>query len=114
MAGKARSWRKLGRIIGQMAWPRETAAGAEPWGGGAFAPGTFQKNKGAADNPERTAAGGGSADAACAALYPGRHLQKSAFVDGWFERNRQAVKGRRGTERPRGEKSLGQPALHGL
>ena len=31
MAGKARSRRGLVRIIGQMAWPRETAAGAKPW-----------------------------------------------------------------------------------
>jgi len=32
MAGKARSRRGLVRIIGQMAWPRSTAAGAQPWG----------------------------------------------------------------------------------
>ena len=38
MAGKARSRRGLVRIIGQMAWPRETAAGAKPWGAGAFPP----------------------------------------------------------------------------
>jgi len=36
MAGKARSRRGLVRIIGQMAWPRETAAGAKPWGDEAF------------------------------------------------------------------------------
>ena len=36
MAGKARARRGLVRIIGQMAWPRETAAGAQPWGGSAF------------------------------------------------------------------------------
>jgi REP element-mobilizing transposase RayT len=36
MAGKARSRRGLVRIIGQMAWPRETAAGAKPWGAEEF------------------------------------------------------------------------------
>ena len=36
MAGKARSRRGLVRIIGQMAWPRPTAAGAHPWGDEAF------------------------------------------------------------------------------
>ena len=37
MSGKARSRRGLVRIIGQMAWPRETAAEAKPWGAEAFA-----------------------------------------------------------------------------
>ena len=32
MAGKARSRRGLVRIIGQLAWPRATAAEAKPWG----------------------------------------------------------------------------------
>ena len=32
MAGKARSRRGLVRVIGQMAWPRESALGAEPCG----------------------------------------------------------------------------------
>ena len=36
MAGKARSRRGLVRIIGQMAWPRATAAEARPWGQDAF------------------------------------------------------------------------------
>ena len=36
MAGKARSRRGLVRIIGQMAWPRATAAAAKPWGIDAF------------------------------------------------------------------------------
>ena len=36
MAGKARSRRGLVRIIGQMAWPRATAAEAKPWGQEAF------------------------------------------------------------------------------
>ena len=38
MAGKARSRRGLVRIIGQMAWPRESAPGARPWGTDAFPP----------------------------------------------------------------------------
>ncbi len=36
MAGKERSRRGLVRIIGQMAWPRATAAEAKPWGDQAF------------------------------------------------------------------------------
>jgi len=36
MAGKARARRGLVRIIGQMAWPRATAAEAKPWGPDAF------------------------------------------------------------------------------
>ena len=32
MTGKGRARRGLVRIIGQAAWPRETAAGAKPWG----------------------------------------------------------------------------------
>jgi len=36
MAGKAEARRGLVRIIGQMAWPRETAPGAKPWGDGVF------------------------------------------------------------------------------
>ena len=36
MAGKARARRGLVRIIGQMAWPRNSAAGAKPWGPEAF------------------------------------------------------------------------------
>ena len=36
MAEKARSRRGLVRIIGQMAWPRETAAGTQPWGSDLF------------------------------------------------------------------------------
>jgi hypothetical protein len=36
MAGKARARRGLVRIIGQMAWPRETSVGAKPWGDAVF------------------------------------------------------------------------------
>ena len=38
MAGKARSRRGLVRIIGQMAWPRETSAQSKPLGGGRGVP----------------------------------------------------------------------------
>jgi hypothetical protein len=37
-----------------------------------------------------------------------------AMIDRWFESNRQIVQGRSRTERKRGAKSLGQPALRGL
>ena len=37
-----------------------------------------------------------------------------AFVDGWFEANREFVTGRSRTERKRGSRSLGKPALQGL
>jgi len=37
-----------------------------------------------------------------------------AFVDGWFEANREFVKGRSRTEQKRGSRSLGKPALQGL
>jgi REP element-mobilizing transposase RayT len=36
MAGKARARRGLVRIIGQMAWPRASSAGAKPWGDDLF------------------------------------------------------------------------------
>ena len=36
MAGKARARRGLVRIIGQIAWPRDTAAEAKPWGDDSF------------------------------------------------------------------------------
>ena len=42
MAGKARARRGLVRIIGQMAWPRESAAVAKPWGEEAF-PGLVER-----------------------------------------------------------------------
>jgi len=37
-----------------------------------------------------------------------------AFVDGWFEANRSAVKGRSRLERKRGSRSLGLRAVRGL
>ena len=36
------------------------------------------------------------------------------FVDGWYEANRSAVKGRSQLERKRGSHSLGRPAFPGL
>ena len=41
-------------------------------------------------------------------------LGSRAFIDGWFGNNRDFVKGRSRTERKRGSKSLGRPALRGL
>ena len=38
MAGKARSRRGLVRVIGQIAWPRDSAAAAKPWGTDVFPP----------------------------------------------------------------------------
>ena len=49
-----------------------------------------------------------------------RHLTRGviigsrAMIDGWFARNRQVVQGRSRTERQRGAKSMGKPALRGL
>jgi hypothetical protein len=49
-----------------------------------------------------------------------RHFTKGvifgsrSWLDGWFEANRHVVQGRSRTERKRGSKSLGQPALRGL
>jgi len=37
-----------------------------------------------------------------------------AFVDGWFQANREFVKGRSRTERKRGSRSLGKAGLRGL
>ena len=37
-----------------------------------------------------------------------------AFIDGWFELNRGIVIGRSRTERKRGSRLLGEPALRGL
>ena len=41
-------------------------------------------------------------------------LGSRAFIDEWFERNRQILKGRSRLERKRGSKSLGRPALRGM
>jgi hypothetical protein len=37
-----------------------------------------------------------------------------AMIDGWFDANRQVVSGRSRTERKRGARPLGKPALRGL
>ena len=37
-----------------------------------------------------------------------------AFIDGWFAAHRERFAGRSATERQRGAKSLGRPALRGL
>jgi hypothetical protein len=44
----------------------------------------------------------------------GVFLGSRAFIDGWFEKNREVCHGRSRTERKRGAKSLGRPALRGL
>jgi len=44
----------------------------------------------------------------------GMILGSRGFVDGWFEQNREMVTGRSRTERRRGSRSLGLPALRGL
>ena len=41
-------------------------------------------------------------------------LGSRAFIDRWFAANRQVVQGRSRTERQRGAKSPGRPALRGL
>ena len=41
-------------------------------------------------------------------------IGRREFVDGWFEANRSAVKGRSQLERKRGSRSLGRRALRGL
>jgi putative transposase len=44
----------------------------------------------------------------------GMILGSRAYVDGWFARNREVVKGRSLTDRKRGSRSLGQRSLKGL
>ena len=41
-------------------------------------------------------------------------LGSRAFIEGWFAQNRSIVTGRSRTERKRGSKPLGRPALRGL
>ena len=43
-----------------------------------------------------------------------RMYSLSEFIDGWFEKNREFVKGSSRTERKRGSRSLGRRALRGL
>ena len=166
MAGKARSRRGLVRIIGQVAWPRESAAesiedqkegtrrGAgrntrgrvcSPWGDEAF-PALVERR---ALVFYRAILGGQGAErkredgtvvrrglsekvreklttpnerrlAAEVLMRRVQHFTKGviiggrAFIDGWFEGHREICRGRSRTERKRGARSLGRPALRGL
>ena len=145
MAGKARSRRAVVRIIGQMAWPRETAAGAKPWGDELF-PAMVERRalvfyrailggQGAARTREDgTVVRRGVSEKVRERLTTpnerqltseiltrrvqhftrGMILGSRAFIDGWFEKNREFVKGSSRTERKRGSRSLGKRALRGL
>ncbi len=145
MAGKARSRRGLVRIIGQMAWPRESAAGAKPWATETF-PAAVERR---ALVFYRAILGGQGAErkrddgtiflrglservreklttpnerrlAAEVLTRRVRHFTRGviigsrAMIDQWFAANRQVVQGRSRTERQRGAKSMGRPALLGL
>jgi hypothetical protein len=145
MAGKARARRGLVRIIGQMAWPRESAAGAKPWGDEVFPKGVETRalvfyrailgGQGAARTREDgTVVRRGLSEKVRERLTTpnerrlavevltrrvqhftkGVFLGSRAFIDGWFEKNREVCHGRSRTERKRGAKSLGRPALRGL
>jgi putative transposase len=145
MAGKARARQGLVRIIGQMAWPRETAAGAKPWGAEAFPKNVetralvFYRAILGGQGVERRREDGSVVRCGVSEKVRERlttpnerrlaaevltrrvqHFTKSmiigsrAFIDGWFEANRGIVKGRSRTERKRGSKPLGKPALRGL
>jgi REP element-mobilizing transposase RayT len=145
MAGKARSRRGLVRIIGQMAWPRESAAGAKPWGGEVFPRAVETRalvfyrailgGQGAARKREDgTVVRRGLSDKVRERLTTpderrlavevlgrrvgqftrGLLIGSRAFVDGWFERNRDVCRGRSRVERKRGSRSLGKVALRGL
>ena len=145
MAGKARSRRGLVRVIGQVAWPRESAAGAKPWGTDAF-PALVERRalvfyrailggQGAERKRENgTVIRRGLSEKVREKLTTPnerrlatevltrrvRHFTNGVIfgsrtlIDRWFEANRQVVQGRSRTERKRGAKSLGQPALRGL
>ena len=145
MAGKARSRRGLVRIIGQMAWPRESAAGARPWGTEGFPAGVERRalvfyrailggqgaerkredgtvmRRGVSEkvrehlttpNERRLAAE--VLSRRVSHFTRGVLLGSRRFVDQWFERNRCQVTGRSRTERRKGARSLGRPALRGL
>ena len=145
MAGKARSRRGLVRIIGQMAWNRESAAGARPWGDETFpatverralviyrailgGPGAGRKledgsvvRRGVSEKVRERLTTPNERRLASEVLQrrvqhftKGMILGSRAFIDGWFEAHRQVVQGRSRTERKRGAKSLGRPALRGL
>jgi putative transposase len=145
MAGKARARRGLVRIIGQMAWPRETAAGAKPWGTEAFPKivetrallfyrailggqgaerkredgtvvrrGLSEKARERLTTPNERRLAAEILTRRVQHFTRGMIIGSRAFIDGWFEANREIVKGRSRTERKRGSKPLGKPALRGL
>ena len=145
MAGKARSRRGLVRVIGQMAWPRESAAGAKPWGTEAFpaaverralvfyrailgGQGAVRKRedgtvvrRGLSERVREKLTTPNERRLAAEVLTRrvihftrGVVIGSRAMIDEWFEANRKVVRGRSRTERKRGSKSLGRPALRGL
>ena len=145
MAGKIRARRGLVRIIGQMAWPRETAAGAEPWGGAVFPvvverralvfyrailggqgtarsreDGTVMRRGVSEKTRERLTTPNERRLAAEVLTCRVQHFTKGvifgsrSFIDEWFAQHRSIVTGRSRTERQRGSKPLGRPALRGL
>ena len=145
MTGKGRARRGLVRIIGQAAWPRETAAGAKPWGDEWF-PAMVERRalvfyrailggQGAARTREDgTVVRRGVSEKVRERLTTANERQLTteiltrrvqhftrglilgsrAFIDGWFEKNREFVKGSSRTDRKRGSRSLGKRALRGL
>ena len=145
MAGKARARRGLVRIIGQMAWPRETAAGAQPWGGAPFPAavelralvfyrailggqgtartredgtvvrrGVSEKTRERLTTPNERRLTAEVLTCRVQHFTKGVILGSRAFIDEWFAQHRTIVTGRSRTERRRGSKPLGRPALRGL
>jgi hypothetical protein len=145
MAGQRRARRGLVRIVGQMAWPRTTAAAAQPWGDGPFSPaittralvfyrailgGQGQPRK----RPDGTVMRRGLSESVrqrlttpnerrVAAEVMSRRVQhftrgvilgSRAFVDQWFEENRDLCRGSSRSGRQHGAKPLGRPTLRGL
>ena len=145
MAGKARARRGLVRIIGQIAWPRESAAGAQPWGGAPFPSaverralvfyrailggqgtartredgtvvrlGVSEKTRERLTTPNERRLAAEVLTRRVQHFTKGVILGSRAFIDEWFAQHRTVVTGRSRTERKRGSKPLGRPALRGL
>jgi putative transposase len=145
MAGKTRARRGLVRIIGQMAWPRETAAGAKPWCSDAFPKivetralvfyrallggqgaerkredgtvvrrGVSERVREKLTTPNERRLAEEILTRRVQHFTRGMIIGSRAFIDGWFEKNRDFVKGSSRTDRKRGSKPLGKPALRGL
>ena len=145
MAGQAQARRGLVRIIGQMAWPRATAAGSRPWSDDPFPPAiatralVFYRAILGSQSPPKNHPGGtvirrGVSETVrqrlttpnerrLAAEVLSRRVQhftkgvivgSRAFIDQWFEENRDLCRGRSRTGRQRGAKPMGRPALRGL